>query len=132
MRLILATCIAIAGFSGSASADHFSGGATDRFGPDCKRLYRQTGQATLVVGSVLGGQNRHTRWGDGTFRDYRTMQACFTSVQACEVWVSRQEAQRPHPPGYTRCTPVYVVLRPPASAGWFWQSGTVAPVRARY
>lgn len=132
MRLILAFSALTLAFVGHADAGRYDRGASERFGPDCRRLYRQTGQATLIVGSVLGGQDRRTRWGDGTFRDYRTMQACFTSVAGCEAWAANQSYQRPHPPGYVRCTPVYVGLEPPASTGWWMQTGTVAPIRARY
>jgi hypothetical protein len=113
MKRFMMTTLALLTLSGAAWADHRYGGATLRFGPDCKRIQRQTGQDTVVVGTVLGGQNRRGRWGDGTFRDYRTFQACFATVDACQMWAGRTQAHHPHPPGYARCTPVYVGLQPP-------------------
>lgn len=117
MRRYALSAAAIAAFSlcaAPAMADHVSRGATFKFGPDCKSVQRATGQATVVVGTVLGGQNRRGRWGDGTYRDYRTFQACFASVDACQLWVARNAAHHPQAPGYGRCTPVYVGLTPPA------------------
>ena len=114
--LSAATLAAISLWAAPAAAEHVWRGATDRFGPDCRSIQRATGQATVVVGTVLGGQNRKGRWGDGTFRDYRTFQACFASVDACNVWVARNAAHHPEAPGYARCTPVYVGLTPPAPA----------------
>lgn len=137
MRLILGVvALSTLVFAGSAEAGHRWGGATQAYGPDCRGLYKRTGQGNLVVGSVLGGQNRHTRYGDGTGRDYRQFQACFTSVSACDVWASRLAAQRPHYPNYARCTPVYMGLTPPPSQPWPWDpafyAGSPSPVRARY
>lgn len=114
MKHVAVASLAMALFTGSAVADHVYGGATLRFGPDCKRIQRVTGQDTVVVGTVLGGQNRRGKWGDGTYRDYRTFQACFATVDACQGWAARQQAHHPQPPGYARCTPVYVGLEPPA------------------
>lgn len=97
-----------------AAAGHTRRGATAHNGPDCRAIQRITGQSTVVVGSVLGGQNRSGRHGQGTYRDYRTLQACFASVDACQNWAARNARHHPHAPGYARCTPVYVGLRPPA------------------
>lgn len=106
---------------GPARADHLRGAASFKFGPDCKRLYRATGKPTLYVGTVLGGQNRRGRWGNGTRRDYRTYQACFTTLARCERWTARNAAHHGKPPGYARCTQVYVGLEPPPRAPAFWQ-----------
>jgi len=127
-RLAPAAALVLLAMTGAASADHIYGGATLRFGPDCKRLQRATGAERLVVGTVLGGQDRRGRWGDGTFRDYRTFQACFTSFEACEAWTARNAAHHPHPPGYARCTSVYVGLTPPRSRS----HREVIAIRARY
>lgn len=114
--------------SAPAAADHRYGPSTFKYGPDCKRLQRLTGQDRLVVGTVLGGQNRRGLWGDGTFRDYRTFQACFVSVEACEAWTARQAAHHPMPPGYARCTSVYVGLTRPRPT----LHREVTVIRARY
>ncbi len=87
-------------------------GPTLEFGPNCPALARATGRSRVFVGSVLGGQNRRGSWGDGTFRDYRTYQGCFASLAACQTWVARQSRHHPLPPGYARCTEVFVGLRP--------------------
>ena len=87
-------------------------GPTAYFGPNCQAIYRATGQPVLYVGTVLGGQNRRGRWGDGTFRDYRSYQGCFVSADACGRFVARHQAHHPLPPGYGRCTPVFVGLHP--------------------
>lgn len=97
--------------AGSAEARRLPGPTLD-FGPNCHALYRATGQATLYVGTVLGGQNRRGTWGDGTFRDYRTSQGCFRTAEACGAFIARQRAHRPEAPGYARCTPVFVGLTP--------------------
>ncbi len=87
-------------------------GPTLNDGPNCHALHRATGISTLYVGTVLGGQNRRGRWGDGTFRDYRSYQGCFVSADACGRFVARHQAHHPLPPGYGRCTPVFVGLHP--------------------
>ena len=79
-------------------------GPTLEFGPNCAALYRATRQPVLFVGTALGGQNRRGRWGDGTFRDERTYQGCFTTEAGCQRWVARQGRHHPLPPGYQRCT----------------------------
>lgn len=87
-------------------------GPTVTDGPNCHALSRATGQDTLFVGTVLGGQDRPGKWGDGTFRDYRTFQGCFVSEVTCQEWVVRHAMQRPMPPAYGRCTRVFVGLTP--------------------
>lgn len=136
-RLILTLAGLLAITAAASAADRRHSGATFKFGPDCQPLYRSSGQANLYVGTVFGGQNRPGKWGDGTFRDYRTHQACFTSAAACASWVSRNAAHRYQAPAYARCTEVYVGLTPPPPKvanwfeGWNWGQGSGA-VRARY
>lgn len=87
-------------------------GPTETDGPNCHALSRASGQDTLYVGTVLGGQNQRHAWGDGTYRDYRTFQGCFVSEATCLDWVARRAAHHSQPPGYSRCTRVFVGLTP--------------------
>ncbi len=87
-------------------------GPTVTFGPNCHAISRVSRQDTLYVGTVLGGQIRPGKWGDGTFRDYRTFQGCFRSVDACQIWISGHASRHTSPPGYARCTEVFVGLNP--------------------
>lgn len=126
MKRLVVSVLALFAMTDLASAGYRDRGRTAYFGPDCRSVQRATGQATVVVGTVLGGQNRRGRWGDGTNRDYRTFQACFATVEACVDWAGRQQAHHPHPPGYARCTPIFVGLLPPG------ESPRASIVRARY
>lgn len=92
-------------------------GPTVNHGPNCAALARATGLDTLHVGTVLGGQNRRGRWGDGTFRDYRTYQGCFVTADACQQFLVRHQNHHPWPTGYARCTPVFVGLTPNGRTG---------------
>lgn len=87
-------------------------GPTAYFGPNCQAIYRATGQPVLYVGTVLGGQNRRGFGGDGTYRHSSTYQGCFVSEAGCQAFLARNSAHHPLPPGYARCTPVYVGLTP--------------------
>lgn len=101
----------VAGSQAPASARSLPG-PTVNGGPNCHAISRATGQDALFVGTVLGGQNRRGRWGDGTFRDYRTFQGCFVTAEACQAFVTRHQAHHPEAPGYGRCTAVFVGLTP--------------------
>jgi hypothetical protein len=87
-------------------------GPTHLFGPNCQAVYRASGHGALFVGTVLGGRQTRHRWGSGTFTDYRTFQGCFRSAEACQVWVADHASRHRNPPGYARCTPVFVGLNP--------------------
>lgn len=100
-------------------------GPTAYNGPNCRAIARATGLDTLHVGTVLGGQNRSGAWGDGTGRDYRTFQGCFTTASACEAFIARNRAHHPLLPGYARCTAVFVGKYPARAGG-------SAPVVTKY
>lgn len=87
-------------------------GPTAYHGPNCQALYKATRQPVLYVGTVLGGQNRRGFGGDGTYRHYATYQGCFVTEAGCQAFLARNAAHHPQPPGYARCTAVYVGLTP--------------------
>ncbi|HRJ70150.1 MAG TPA: hypothetical protein PK812_11125 [Beijerinckiaceae bacterium] len=107
IALVLAVCAA----AGTAEARPMPG-PTVTFGPNCHAISRATGQSSLFVGTVLGGRTTGHRWGDGTMMDYRTFQGCFVTEAACTAWAARHASRYPGAPAYSRCTPVYVGLRP--------------------
>lgn len=109
-----ATLIAVAAvvLALPAEAGHRRPGPTLEFGPNCHAVARASGQSTVYAGSVLGGQNRRGVWGEGSLRDYRSDQGCFVSLAACQTWVTRRHGFRSLPPGYARCTAVFVGLMP--------------------
>jgi hypothetical protein len=112
MRRVLVLSILFAAALTTAAEARKLPGPTKFFGPNCHAIYRATGQPTLFVGTVLGGRTTAHRWGDGTMTDYRTFQGCFVTAEACAAWTASHAARYPRPPGYVRCTPVYIGLRP--------------------
>lgn len=97
--------------AGTAEARRLPG-PTVNDGPNCHAISRASGQASLFVGTVMGGRTTSHRWGDGTMTDYRTFQGCFTTLSACEHWTAGHARRHNRAPAYARCTPVYVGLHP--------------------
>jgi len=117
-RLLLSALLMTTGLLSLPAEARRLPGPTAYHGPNCAALYRATGQPVLYVGTVLGGQNRRGRSGDGTWRRNSTYQGCFVSEAACQGFLVRNQAHHPQRPGYARCTAVMVGLTPgePASS----------------
>ena len=109
---LMALGLGLAGASVISASARALPGPTVTDGPNCHALSRASGLDTLYVGTVLGGQNQRHVWGDGTYRDDRTFQGCFVSEAACLDWVARRAAHHSQPPGYSRCTRVFIGLTP--------------------
>lgn len=73
-------------------------------GQNCHGTRGPGPRMTAIAGNFLGG--RPVR--DGIV-DRKSFQACFQTVDRCELWLAEKARQFPLRPGFARCTPV--VLR---------------------
>lgn len=92
--------LAVAAFAAYSTASAFAW-TPPSVGTACAGQHGPGATLTMVSGNFLGGR----ALSDGR-TDYKSFQACFKSVEACEHWLAGHSARFAVQPGYARCTPV--------------------------